>query len=332
VLGTATLALLLAAAAAPARAQPAEGEETEGPPPALRDPYALQVNASPEAQRVAAALDSLRQRGLPAYRTQTTRGGTTYHRLRLGPFPSRTAAQALARCRPDSASAWLTPATAGRGSYGRVARAVQTDVVSLRPRPPRVLLGRENAFAALLMPTPGPDAPAGQPATLRVYAPGREAPAVVERVTGVREAEGQVEYGHAARVFVKDSSETVADYADAIETFSRAHGLSRYIVEDELALYNGERVARFTLLGRLALPGGTPQVLDQPGFDYVDAGGQPVRRQVAAESGRQQVGNAADRALRRAGLTQAATRQAALLARPTAREQNARVCLIFYAE
>lgn len=327
-LGTVLALLIGGGGLTPARAQSGPGEQG----PALRDPYALQINASPEADRVAAQLDSLRRRGMPAYRTQVTRSDTIYHRLRLGPFPSRAAAQAFARCRSDSTDAWLVPARAAeRAAFERVVRAVQTDVVSLRPQAPRFLLGRENAFVALLMPAEGRAATAGQPVTLRVYAPGRDAPAVIERVTGVREAEGGLEYGRAARVFVKDTSETVADHGEAVETFSRARGLSRYVVEDQLALYDGGRVARFTLLGRLALPGGTPQTLDQPGFDYVGTGGQAVRYRGAVEEDRaQKLGNADDHSLRRAAPTQAATARAALLARPTAREQNARVCTLFF--
>lgn len=332
--GVLVLTLLVGVGSAPpTQAQstaetPAADAET---PPALRDPYALQVNASEEAAVVAEQLDSLRRRGVPAYRTKVTRQGTTYHRLRVGPFPDQAAAEAFARCR-GYADAWLVPATADRTAFGRITSGVATDVVPLRPRPPRYLLGRRNAFAALLMPARGRSS-AVRPATMRVYTARRDEPAVIERVTGVRESQRGLEYGRAARVFVKDTSETVAEYGDAIEAFSREYGLSKYLVEDRLALYDGGRVARFTLLGTLALPGGAPTLRGQPGFDYVDAQGRAVRhRGRVGEEQARQVGNAYDRYLRRDDATQGATSRVALFARPAARGENARVCLLFFAE
>jgi hypothetical protein len=229
----------------------------------------------------------------------------------------------------------VVPATADRAAFGRVTVGVATDVVPLRPRPPRYLLGRRHAFATLLVPGYGRRATA-QPATMRVYTPGGEAagePTLVERVTGVRETPGALEYGRAERVFVRDTSEAVADYASAIEAFSRQHGVSKYLVQDGLAFYDEGRVARFTLLGRLPLPAtGAPETKSQPGFDYVDARGQAVRhRGRVGEAQARQVGNADDRYLRPEGPTQEATRRTALFARPTERGENAQVCVLFFA-
>jgi hypothetical protein len=344
---TAAAAALLCAAVAALTPRGAQGQQAAGPDETARAdsaaaedaraPFAIQINASPDAALVAGQLDSLRRRGVPAYRTQTTTdAGTTFHRLRVGPIRGRAAARAFARCR-GYADPWIVPTSANaasEGADGRTARDVTTDVVSLRPRPPRVLLGRSHAFAAFLMPPYGNASDGTQPATLRVYTPARDEPAVVERVTGVREAEDGLEFGRAERVFVRrDTSATTADYSAEVKAFSRAQGLSSYLVRDQLAFYGGGRVARFTLLGLLSLPGGMPTMHRQPGFDYVDPQGRTARHQGAPGPGRtRKMGNALTRRLLQNAPTHVSTDRTALFARPTARSENAQVCLLFFAE
>ena len=318
-----------------ALAQSGEGESArEQGRSTLRDPYAIQVNASPVASRIADQLDSLRRRGIPAYRTRTTRDTATYHRLRVGPFPGQATARSFARCQ-GYANPWIVSAAADRPAFGRTVSSLATDVVSLRPRPPRFLLGRQNAVVALLMPAygSGADTPSTQPATLRVYTPERTEPVVVEKVTGVREAAGALEYGRAERVFVRDTAESVTAYAADIEAFSREHALSKYLVEDQMAFYDEGRMARFTLLGTLPLPAGTPELHSQPGFDYVDSRGQAVRHQGIMD-GEQitRMGNATTRRLQSSGPTHASTSHTALFARPTERGESAQVCFLFFEE
>jgi hypothetical protein len=326
------------------QARSGDGDRVDSTATAERTPFALQINASEDAALVASQLDSLRRRGVPAYRTQTTTdAGVTFHRLRVGPFRGRRAARAFARCQGYT-DPWIVPAAradanrgaANRDAAGRVVSDVATDVVPLRPRPPRVLLGRGYAFVAFLMPPYG-DAPEGtQPATLRVYTPARDTPAVVEHVTGVRETDGALAYGRAERVFLRDpgrDTSAAGDHADEVEAFSRRWSVSSYIVRDQIAFYNGGRVARFTLLGTLPLPDGAPTLHEQPGFDYVDAQGRTVRYQGRTEPDRTRtMGHARTRRLLQSAPTQMSTKQAALFARPTARDENAQVCLLFFAE
>lgn len=303
---------------------PAEAQ-TEAP----EGSYAIQVNASEEAELIAAQLDSLRRRGLPAYRTRTSRGGVTYHRLRLGPFPRREMARSFARCRGYT-EGWIVSAGGDPVSAGASISGLATDVVPLRPQKPSYLLGRRHAFAALLRPAYGAVA---QPYTLRVYRPASSNPVVIESVTGIRESEEGVKYGRAERVFVRDTTETVSEYAAEIEAFSRQHQLSKYLVQDQLALYDGGRMARFTLLGILPLPGGSPQVHKQPGFDYVDADGHTVRhRGIVGEEIARAMGNAAMRPVAANEPTWAATPRVAFYARPTERGENVQVCMLFFGE
>jgi hypothetical protein len=343
--GRRAAALLCAAAVAllpgpPLKAQEAQPDRSARSDSAAAEKtgprFAIQVNASEDAALVARQLDSLRRRGVPAYRTRTTTdAGATFHRLRVGPFLGRTAAATFARFQ-GYADPWIVPVgRASKRASERIVRDVRTELVPLRPRPPRVLLGRRNASAAFLMPPYG-NAPEGtRPATVRVYTPARDAPAVIERVTGVREADGVLEYGRAERVFLRrDTSASVDEYAAEVEAFSRERGISSYLVRDRLAFYDGGRVARFTLLGRLPLSGGAPTVHEQPGFDYVNAQGRTVRyRGKPAEPGRaRKTGHALARRLLQSAPMQMSTSRTALFARPTARGENARVCLLFFAE
>lgn len=297
---------------------------------ALRRPFAIQVNASEDAALVAGQLDSLRQRGVPAYRTQTAaEEGATFYRLRIGPFPSRAAAQRFARFQ-GYADPWIVPAGEDRDAFQRPVRRVVTDVVPLRPRPPRFYLGRANPVAALLMPAYGP-ASGARPATLRVYTPTRDEPALIENVTGVRETPGGLEFGRAERVFVKKTDEPVEDFADEIESFSRSHDISKYLVHEQLALYNEEQMARFTMLGTYALSDGQAQIHSQPGFDYVDRRGEIVRhRGGVSRVQAQRVGNAVAQRLGAERPTHGATQRVALFARPTDRGEDVRLLLLFF--
>lgn len=325
--------MLVCGFAAPARGQGAAPlpEQQSPEQPTLSTPYAIQINASEEAAHIAGQHDSLRQLGLPVYRTQVESEGRVIHRLRVGPFPSRADARSFAACH-GFADPWVVPALAGRTASGQVVIDTASDVLPLRPRPPRFLLGQRHPFGALLMPADDPSAQA-RTTTLRVYGAGRSEPAIVENVSGVREASGTLEYGRAERVFIRsDTSRPADDHEDDIEAFSRAYGLSTYLVEDQLALYDAGRVARFTLLGTLPLPEGEARLHRQPGFDYVDRNGRVVRHRGSVSTTRaQQMGNARALRLRSDGPTQAVTRRAALFARPTEQE-HAHVCLLFFAE
>jgi cell division septation protein DedD len=55
--------------------------------------YAVQVAAVPEAREAQELLDRLAKDGYPAYLERTTTGQRRLHRVRVGPLPSRSAAQ-----------------------------------------------------------------------------------------------------------------------------------------------------------------------------------------------------------------------------------------------
>lgn len=312
------LAAAHSSAAQPASAQPA--------PDSAR--YAVQVRATSERAVVAQMLDSLRQRHVPAY-VAAAEGGP--FRLRIGPFTSDSLAQRYVQV-SDWPEAWVVDAAADAGP-GRAVTHVRCDTLYTRGQETYVYLGRFQPLLVVLQRSPG-----GRrsllPSQMRMYAAGAAQPVVVEDVTGFLETEGAVEFGQAERVYVNPQRKSEEALRSEVQAFSEAYGVSPSVIRVGMALYNDNRVARFTLRKAVDLRRGAVVAYAQPGLDYAGFGGTQRRfTGTVAPEGRFRRGNVRAEPVPTARPFARASDFVTLRGRPLGEQGGAvSVCALFFAE
>ncbi len=232
--------------------------------------HVLQIRASEDSVVIEQMLDSLRQMHVPAYRLRAEVDGDSYHRLRVGPFTTEAAARRVARFHAFD-EAWIVDVPADSFASQAPVTHVLIDTLSVRGTRTYVYPGEHLPVVAVLQRAGGPRNTL--PAPLRLYRAGRERPLRIDNVTGLLETDSTLEFGQAERVYVAPERKTERRLRAEVQAFSELHGLSRYIVQDGLALYNNGRIARFTVLGVYSARRDAVQVYPQPGFDFAGFGG-----------------------------------------------------------
>lgn len=95
----------------PAEPAPQTVPRTVAATPAAKGTWSVQVGAFGSADSARRLVADLRQDGLPAYVAPLSRNGKTLHRVRVGPEPTRAAAEAVAaRLKGRSLPATVVPA------------------------------------------------------------------------------------------------------------------------------------------------------------------------------------------------------------------------------
>lgn len=246
-------------------AGPQQAERPRQVDPAVR--YAVQLRASEVESEIDGLLDSLQQEGFPAYKASADVRGTMYHRLRMGPFLSPEDARQLVAF-AGIEDVWVVEAD---DEAQRTASRFACQALPMRGRETYAYLGRYQPFLALMQRT-RPARGSLLPSELHLFVPGRPTPTRIDDVTGFLEAEGGLELGKAARVYVNPARKSRETIQQELRLFSQEYGLSHYVVSNGLALYNDDRVARFTLLGTYHFAQDTVLVYPQSGFDYAGFG------------------------------------------------------------